>query len=127
VLATLHTNDAVVGGHAADRHGRRARSCCPRSLLGVVGQRLVRKLLPQCRKPTADATAGRGRLRSPCSFSELAYFGGTGIYELRRASTSDARLIHQGARRGRRSADAAAARLHARRCATTACAGSPPA
>ena len=57
VLATLHTNDAPSGRHAADRHGRRALPAQLQSLLGVLAQRLVRKLCPHCKQRRRRAAA----------------------------------------------------------------------
>jgi len=77
VLATLHTNDAQQRGDPPDRHGRGALPAQFVSLLGVLAQRLVRKL---CLQRAMDAwPLAPGRLRA-CSHS--GYKGRTGVYEL---------------------------------------------
>ncbi len=107
VLSTVHTNDAA--------------SCVVRlvdmgvepylvatSLIGVVGQRLVRKICPHCRseyepdeaiamqlglKPGEKLYRGLGC--EQCKFS--GYQGRIGIYEVMRIGRSIRRLIHTGA------------------------------
>ena len=94
VLATLHTNDAAERGHAADRHGRRAVPAAS-SLLGVLAQRLVRKLCLACREVDA-----RDHWR-PVGCEQCAmtgYKGRTGVYELMDVNdTISAALIHSRA------------------------------
>lgn len=90
VLATLHTNDAV--------------SAVPRlldmeiepfllasSLLGVLGQRLLRKLCVECRESDAN---GRWRAVGCPACSNTGYAGRTGAYELLRVNDPIREAIH---------------------------------
>ena len=94
VLATIHTNDA------ASTVTRLIDMCIEpfmlsSSLLGVLGQRLVRKLCPHCRKPEPG---GNGYLPGGCDrCSFTGYLGRTGIYELLRVDDQMRALVHQGA------------------------------
>jgi general secretion pathway protein E len=78
------------------------------SLRGVLAQRLVRCLCPECRKPLAVTEQERelfgpecpDQLWSPvgCSAcSDTGYSGRTGIYELLTADDHLTELIHDGA------------------------------
>ena len=77
------------------------------SLIGVLAQRLVRKLCPRCKKPDA---AGRGFHPVGCELcGHSGYSGRTGIYELLPVDDSIRDLIHAAAndQEIRRTAEAA--------------------
>ena len=121
VLATLHTNDAPSRRDPPDRHGRRAVPAQLVSLLGVLAQRLVRKLCPHCKR--ADAR-GRYHPVGCAACGNTGYKGRTGVYELMVADDKVRSLIHSRAaeaaalrrRRGRRPAlDARGRRAAGRR------------
>src|SRR5262245_31833334 len=78
VLATLHTNDALSAVTRLTDMGVEP-FLLSSSLLGVLAQRLVRKLCPNCRK--AD---GRGRYHPVgcAQCSQTGYKGRTGVYEM---------------------------------------------
>jgi general secretion pathway protein E len=78
VLATVHTNDAVSSVTRLIDMGVEPYLLSS-SLLGVLAQRLVRKLCPQCRRQ--DAT-GRWRPVGCSACGESGYKGRTGVYEL---------------------------------------------
>jgi general secretion pathway protein E len=65
------------------------------SLLGVVGQRLVRRLCPQCREPDPVAGGWRAVGCPVCSLS--GFTGRTGVYELLTVNDDIRALIHRGA------------------------------
>ena len=95
VLATLHTNDAASAVTRLIDMGIEP-FLLSSSLLGVLAQRLVRKLCTHCRKPeTVD-----GRLVyhavgcEHCGYT--GYQGRTGIYELLLVDEAIQRLIHNG-------------------------------
>ena len=120
VLATLHTNDAPSAVTRLIDMGVEP-FLLSSSLLGVLAQRLVRKLCPHCKKPDA-----RGRYHPvgcrECGMS--GYKGRTGVYELMVADEKVQRADPQP--RGR----VAALRRRARppacaRCAKTANASWP--
>jgi len=107
VLATLHTNDAVSAVTRLVDMGVESfllASC----LRGVLAQRLVRRLCPDCRRSVATDEADRQRLGGAHLASLWAAVGcpncnGTGyldrggIYELLFADDELQRLIHDGA------------------------------
>ncbi|MEM9828430.1 MAG: GspE/PulE family protein, partial [Planctomycetota bacterium] len=116
VLSTLHTNDAASAvTRLVDMGVDRFKIAA--SLVGVVAQRLVRVLCPQCRElfyPAShelawirDATAGReiqtsadgGYVRARgCSHCfETGYRGRVGLYELLDAHSELRTLINDGA------------------------------
>jgi general secretion pathway protein E len=68
------------------------------SLLGVLAQRLVRKLCPDCRARTPRAT---GMQWAATHCSGTGYKGRTGVYELMVADDTVRSLIHSRARRER--------------------------
>jgi general secretion pathway protein E len=82
VLATLHTNDAASAVTRLTDMGVEP-FLLSSSLLGVLGQRLVRKLCPQC----------RGKGCAVCN--QTGYQGRTGIFELMAANDHIRALIHQ--------------------------------
>jgi general secretion pathway protein E len=108
VFATLHTNDAV---SAVTRLVDMAVEpfLLATSLIGVVAQRLVRRLCLECRKPfAADAAqlkalgfapmAGTFYIAQGCSAcNHSGYRGRTGIYELLTVDDALRRLIHDRA------------------------------
>jgi len=93
VLATLHTNDAPSAVTRLTDMGIEP-FLLSSSLLGVLAQRLVRKLCPACKKPDA-----RGRYHpvgcAQCGNS--GYKGRTGVYELMAADDKVRSLIHSRA------------------------------
>jgi general secretion pathway protein E len=94
VLATLHTNDAASAVTRLIDMGIEP-FLLSSSLLGVLGQRLIRKLCPHCKKP---APGGNGFTPLGCDkCSHSGYIGRTGIYELLRVDEEMRLLIHQGA------------------------------
>jgi general secretion pathway protein E len=94
VLATLHTNDAASAVTRLIDMGIEP-FLLSSSLLGVLGQRLVRKLCPDCKKP---APGGNGFAPAGCpKCSHTGYVGRTGIYELLQVSEEMRLLIHNGA------------------------------
>lgn len=84
VLATLHTNDAASAVTRLTDMGIDP-FLLSSSLLGVLAQRLVRKLCPAC----------AGALCSACARS--GYVGRTGVFELLVASDGMRQLIHERA------------------------------
>jgi general secretion pathway protein E len=65
------------------------------SLLGVLGQRLVRKLCPRCRQP--DPATGGFRAVGCEHCGNTGYLGRTGIYELLTVDDEMRLLVHRGA------------------------------
>jgi len=105
VFATLHTNDAASAVTRLVDMGVEPFLLAS-SLIGVVAQRLVRRLCLECRKPfAADAAQLRafgftpvaGSFSSPhgCAYcNRTGYRGRTGIYELLTVDDELRRLIH---------------------------------
>jgi general secretion pathway protein E len=93
VLATVHTNDAPSTVTRLTDMGVEP-FLLSSSLLGVLAQRLVRKLCPQCKRVDA-----RGRYHpvgcAECSM--IGYKGRTGVYELMVADDKVRALIHNRA------------------------------
>jgi general secretion pathway protein E len=115
VLATLHTNDSVGAVTRLVDMGVEPFLVAS-SLLGVLAQRLVRKLCPQCRRqhvPDAaecrllqidPATAAQHPIYTPhgCeACNQTGYQGRTGIFELLQIDEQLRSLIHDGASEGR--------------------------
>jgi general secretion pathway protein E len=94
VLATLHTNDAASAVARLIDMGIEP-FLLSSSLLGVMGQRLVRKLCPKCR--VQDSPAGPWRAVGCDNCGDTGYVGRTGIYELLTVDDEMRMLIHQGA------------------------------
>ena len=93
VLATVHTNDAPSTVTRLTDMGVEP-FLLSSSLLGVLAQRLVRKLCPHCKKPGA-----RG-LYHPVGCAECGqtgYKGRTGVYELMAVDDKVSALIHSRA------------------------------
>ncbi|MEJ2515232.1 MAG: type II secretion system ATPase GspE [Gammaproteobacteria bacterium] len=108
VLSTLHTNTAV-GAVTRLRDMGVEPFLLSSSLLGVMAQRLVRVLCPDCRQPSrpneaearilglepgTDATIYRANGCAQCNGS--GYRGRTGIYELVPVDDHFQAMIHQG-------------------------------
>lgn len=107
VLATLHTNDAASSVTRLIDMGVEPFLLAS-SLLGVLGQRLVRRLCPLCRQPHTPSEkeiAALGQAPDGPLFSAVGcpncnatgYRGRTGIYELLTVDESMRRMIHDGA------------------------------
>ena len=84
VLATLHTNDAVSATTRLVDMGIEPYLLSS-SLLGVLAQRLLRKICSNCRKAGCSAC------------SQTGYSGRTGIYELLTLDEEAKRLVHERA------------------------------
>jgi general secretion pathway protein E len=109
VLSTLHTNTAA-GAVTRLRDMGIEPFLLASSLIGVIAQRLVRRLCPQCRRPYA-ATAAEAALlgvdasRPPTLHAPVGcahchgsgYRGRSGIYDLVRVDEAMRALIHDGA------------------------------
>ncbi len=93
VLATLHTNDASSAVTRLIDMGIEP-FLLSTSLLGVLAQRLVRKLCPLCRQPEADGSGWRPVGCPACGHT--GYRGRTGIYELITVEEHLRELIHRG-------------------------------
>jgi general secretion pathway protein E len=96
VLATVHTNDAPSTITRLADMGIEP-FLLSSSLLGVLAQRLVRRLCTACRKP--EMLDGRQVWRPVgcAECSHTGYVGRTGIYELLLIDETIQRLIHEGA------------------------------
>ena len=94
VLATLHTNDSVAAITRLIDMGVEPFLLAS-SLVGVVGQRLVRKLCTQCREP--DPVGGGWRAPGCVACGRTGFQGRTGIYELLAIDDAIRAQIHQGA------------------------------
>ena len=110
VLATLHTNDAASAITRLADMGVEPYLLAS-SLLGVLAQRLVRTLCPQCRA-AAEPSEGERRLLEDLGLpaaqplwsapgcaqcNQSGFSGRTGVYELLRIDETLRRLIHDGA------------------------------
>ncbi|OGI47203.1 MAG: type II secretion system protein GspE [Candidatus Muproteobacteria bacterium RBG_16_65_34] len=113
VLATLHTNDAVGAVTRLVDMGVEPFLVAS-SLLGVMAQRLVRKLCPECKRAHAPDAAERELLELPKGKSatiysaagcpacaQTGYQGRTGIYELLTVDDTIRTLIHDRAAESR--------------------------
>jgi general secretion pathway protein E len=94
VLATLHTNDAVSAVTRLIDMGVEP-FLLSSSLLGVVAQRLVRRLCLQCRQP--DPVAGGWRSVGCLACGRTGFAGRTGVYELLTVDDTIRSLIHRNA------------------------------
>jgi general secretion pathway protein E len=113
VLATLHTNDAVGAVTRLVDMGVEPFLVAS-SLIGVLAQRLVRRLCPQCRRPHSPDPAERALLEvgvdddvtiyTPvgcAACSNTGYQGRTGIYELLQVDDAMRSLVHDNAAEGK--------------------------
>ena len=109
VLSTLHTNTAV-GAVTRLRDMGVEPFLLSSSLIGVLAQRLVRRLCPECKTPYMATPADCARLGVPdddpptlyaargCPHcNQLGYRGRTGIYELIEIDDILRGMIHDGA------------------------------
>ncbi|CAD5372563.1 general secretory pathway component, cryptic [Rubrivivax sp. A210] len=111
VLATVHTNDAPSSVTRLIDMGVEP-FLLSSSLLGVLAQRLVRKLCPQCRRQGDD---GRWHPVGCAHCGNTGYKGRTGVYELMRVDEHVQALIHNRAPEQELLAAARAAGLRAMR------------
>jgi len=93
VLATLHTNDAPSSVTRLIDMGVEPYLLSS-SLLGVLAQRLVRKLCPHCKK---QDSAGRWHPVGCAECGQTGYKGRTGVYELMEVDDKLRALIHNRA------------------------------
>lgn len=109
VLSTLHTNSAV-GAIARLRDMGVEPFLLASSLIGVLAQRLVRRLCPHCRQPVAAGAAERRELEVPgtaalqlqvaCGCPQCrssGYRGRVGLFELVVIDEALRAAIHAGA------------------------------
>lgn len=94
VLATLHTNDSVSAVTRLVDMGVEPFLLAS-SLLGVLAQRLVRRLCPAC-KTLAEPGSGRYRAVGCPSCNHSGYSGRSGIHELFIVDDAARALIHDG-------------------------------
>ncbi len=94
VLATLHTNDAASAVTRLIDMGIEP-FLLSSSLLGVVAQRLVRKLCVQCREPDPLTKAWRPVGCIVCN--KTGFQGRTGVYELLSVNDEIRSQVHRGA------------------------------
>jgi general secretion pathway protein E len=93
VLATVHTNDAPSTVTRMIDMGVEP-FLLSSTLIGVLAQRLVRKLCPVCKKADAD---GRYHPVGCAACSHTGYKGRTGVYELMMVDDQQRALIHNRA------------------------------
>jgi general secretion pathway protein E len=91
VLATLHTNDAVGAVTRLTDMGVEP-FLLSSSLIGVVAQRLVRKLCDACKAPLPERTY---KAVGCAACNHTGYTGRLGIYELLAVDAALAQAIHQ--------------------------------
>jgi len=100
VLATLHTNDAASAVTRLIDMGIEP-FLLSSSLLGVLAQRLVRRLCPHCKEPDPTVTASHNRQSYRAvgcdQCAHTGYVGRTGIYELLSVDDTLRRMIHNNA------------------------------
>ncbi|MDP1906263.1 MAG: type II secretion system ATPase GspE [Pseudomonadota bacterium] len=107
VLATLHTNDALGAVTRLADMGVEPYLLAT-SLIGVLGQRLVRRLCPACKRGEPPDAAEQAALAEfavaqvmhavGCpECNQTGYRGRTGVYELFSLTDAARRLIHDGA------------------------------
>ncbi len=109
VFSTLHTNTAV-GAVTRLRDMGVEPFLLSSTLLGVLAQRLVRRLCPHCKEPHEATDIEIERLKLPASprpviysakgcseCNHLGYLGRSGIYELVLVDEEMQRMIHDGA------------------------------
>ncbi|WP_454006803.1 type II secretion system ATPase GspE [Alcaligenes sp. Marseille-Q7550] len=110
-LASLHTNDAISAVTRLSDMGIEP-FLLSSSLLGVLAQRLVRRLCPHCKQPDPDGGPGRCRPVGCEAWNHTGYKGRTGIHELFVVHEDIRQLIHVG---GEEPALREAARRHGMR------------
>ncbi len=93
VLATLHTNDAASAVTRLADMGIEP-FLLSSSLLGVLAQRLVRKLCPHCRRPGGD---GHWHPVGCTHCGHTGYQGRTGVFELLAVDEDIRALVHRQA------------------------------
>jgi general secretion pathway protein E len=94
VLATLHTNDSPSAVTRLIDMGVEPFLLAS-SLLGVLAQRLVRRLCPACKRPAAD---GKGYEPVGCeACNHTGYTGRTGVFELLVANDAIRAAVHERA------------------------------
>jgi general secretion pathway protein E len=99
VLATLHTNDAASAVTRLTDMGIEP-FLLSSSLLGVLAQRLVRKLCPHCKAPAQDEAGRPNGQYVPVGCEHCGhtgYAGRTGVFELLVVDEALRALIHQRA------------------------------
>ena len=94
VLATLHTNDSISAVTRLIDMGIEP-FLLSSSLIGIVAQRLVRKLCPQCRQP--DPVSRGWRAVGCLACNKTGFQGRTGIYELVSVNDEIRGLVHRSA------------------------------
>ena len=100
VLATLHTNDSAAAVTRLLDMGIEP-FLLSSSLLGVLAQRLVRKLCEHCKQPVTDPLPADGKSRwravgcDKCG--QTGYHGRVGVYELLQVDDRIRTQIHNGA------------------------------
>src|SRR5262249_30644982 len=94
VLATLHTNDAAAAVTRLIDMGIEPFLLAS-SLIGVLGQRLVRKLCQHCKRPDPDGRSWHADGCEQCA--RTGYIGRTGIYELLTVTDEIRQIVHTGA------------------------------
>lgn len=112
VLSTLHTNDAP-GAVARLVDMRVEPYLISSSLIGVVAQRLVRKVCPECKKQFAAGEREKRILRHPldkpltlaggtgCDYcNQTGYKGRTGVFEIMEVGKEHRLLIDKGSPAG---------------------------
>jgi general secretion pathway protein E len=92
VLATLHTNDSVSAVTRLIDMGIEP-FLLSSSLLGILAQRLLRRLCPECREPDGK---GGWRAKGCPACGQVGYSGRTGVYELLEIDDSLRAAIHAG-------------------------------
>jgi general secretion pathway protein E len=105
VLATLHTNDAVGAVTRLIDMGIEP-FLLSSSLLGVLAQRLIRRLCPECRRPVAPSASERALLPTDwgnrpvfaavgcAACKKVGYRNRSGIYELLKVDDAVRSIIH---------------------------------
>jgi general secretion pathway protein E len=111
VLATVHTNDAPSSVTRLIDMGVEP-FLLSSSLLGVLAQRLVRKLCPQCKRPGDD---GHWHPVGCAHCAHTGYKGRTGVYELMTVDAPVQALVHNRAAEADLAAAARAAGLRSMR------------
>ncbi|HTK01661.1 MAG TPA: ATPase, T2SS/T4P/T4SS family, partial [Bordetella sp.] len=97
VLATLHTNDSISALTRLTDMGVEP-FLLSSSLLGVLAQRLVRRLCPHCRQPATEPDGRQAWRAVGCpECGHTGYSGRTGIHELFVIDDDIRGLMHTGA------------------------------